>query len=53
MTRKEKESEIQRLQGKYEQDMKAMREEMKEEMKMQIAQVITKIKPEIVREGLT
>ena len=49
---KEKESEVQILKDKYQQDMKAMREEIKEEMKKQIAQLVIKLKPEIVREGL-
>jgi hypothetical protein len=30
-----------------------MRKEMKEEMKNQIGQLITKLKPEIVKEGLS
>jgi integrase/recombinase XerD len=49
---KEKESEVRILKDKYEQNMKSMREEIKEEMKKQIAQLVTKLKPEIVREGL-
>ena len=49
---KEKESEVQLLKDKFQQDMKSMREEIKEEMKKQIAQLVTRLKPEIVREGL-
>ncbi|MDQ6668636.1 MAG: site-specific integrase [Thermoproteota archaeon] len=50
---KEKESEVQRLQEKYQQDMKSMREEIKGEMKNQIAQLLATLKPEIVKEGLS
>jgi len=49
---KQKESEVQTLKDKYEQDMKSMREEIKEDMRKQIAHLVTKLKPEIVREGL-
>jgi hypothetical protein len=48
-----KESEVEKLQQKYLQDMNEMREQMKEEMKNQIGQLIIKLKPEIVREGLS
>jgi integrase/recombinase XerD len=48
----EKESEVQVLKEKYEQDMEVMRKEMKEEMKNQIGQLITKLKPDIIRQGL-
>ena len=48
---KEKESEIQRLQGKYEQDMKAMREEMKQQFTQIMSMIqqnpqLAHIKPE-------
>ena len=43
---------IKAMEEKYNQDMKAMREEMKEEMKNQITQMIIRLKPEIVKEGL-
>jgi predicted amidophosphoribosyltransferase len=48
----EKDSEVKVLQEKYEQDMEVMRKEMKEEMKNQIGQLITKLKPDIIKEGL-
>jgi F0F1-type ATP synthase membrane subunit b/b' len=50
---KEKESEVQLLKEKYEQGMKSMREEIKEEMREQISQLMIRLKPEIVREGLS
>jgi protein-tyrosine-phosphatase len=43
---------IQEIQQKHQQDMKAMREEIREDMKNQMAQLISKLKPEIVKEGL-
>jgi hypothetical protein len=49
---KQKESEVQMLKDKYERDIKSMREEIKEDMRKQIAQLVTKLKPEIVKEGL-
>jgi integrase/recombinase XerD len=48
----QKESEVKELKEKYEQDMKAMRQELKEEMKTQMASLITRLKPEIIKEGL-
>jgi integrase/recombinase XerD len=48
----EKETEVQKLQERYQYDMQKMREEMKLEMRDEIAQLITKLKPEVVREGL-
>jgi hypothetical protein len=51
--KQQKESEVRELKEKYEQDMKTMREEIKLEMKEQITQVITRLKPEIVRDGLS
>jgi F0F1-type ATP synthase membrane subunit b/b' len=50
---KEKESEVQILKQKYEQDMKSMREEIKYEMRQQMSQLITRLKPEIVKQGLS
>jgi integrase/recombinase XerD len=50
--KQQKESEVKELKEKYEQDMKLMQEELKEEMKKQIAGLITKLKPEIIKEGL-
>jgi integrase/recombinase XerD len=52
-SQKEKESEVQILKEKYEQDMKSMREEIKYEMRQQISQLITRLKPEIVKQGLS
>jgi protein-tyrosine-phosphatase len=43
---------IQEIQQKHQQDMKAMREEIREDMKNQMAQLISRLKPEIVKEGL-
>jgi integrase/recombinase XerD len=47
--KQQKESEVKELKDKYEHDMKTMREEMRE----QIAQIVTQLKPDIVREGLS
>jgi hypothetical protein len=44
---------IQTMTEKYEKEMKAIREEMREEMKKQITQLMTILKPEIVKEGLS
>jgi integrase len=49
----EKESEVQVLKERYEQDMKAMREDIKEEMKKQMSQLITRLKPDVMIEGLS
>jgi hypothetical protein len=51
--KKQKESEVRELKYKYEQDMKAMRQEIREEMKEQLAQLVTQLKPEVIREGLS
>jgi integrase len=48
----EKESEMQKLKQKYEQDLKLMREEMRETVKNELAQLMNRIKPEIIKEGL-
>jgi adenine-specific DNA methylase len=50
---KEKESEVQLLKEKFECDIKIMRQDLKEEMKIQIAQILARLKPEIVKEGLS
>ena len=52
-SQKEKKSEVQILKEKYEQDMKSMREEIKYEMRQQISHLITRLKPEIVKQGLS
>jgi flagellar biosynthesis/type III secretory pathway protein FliH len=44
-------SEVKELKGKYQQDMKAMREEIREEMRDQLAKLVTQLKPEVIREG--
>jgi hypothetical protein len=49
----ELEQENKILKEKYERDVKTMRVEIKEEMKRQIAQLVTRIKPEIIREGVS
>jgi integrase/recombinase XerD len=49
----EKDSEVKVLQEKYEQDMKVMREDIKEEMKKQMSQLITRLKPDVISEGLS
>jgi integrase/recombinase XerD len=49
---KEKDVEVQILKEKFECDIKAIRQEIKEEMKIQIAQIVARLKPEIVKEGL-
>jgi hypothetical protein len=52
-SQKEKESEVQILKEKYEQDMKLMQEQIRDEMREQISQLITRLKPEIVRQGMS
>jgi integrase len=46
-------SEVKELKDKYQQDMKAMREEIREEMRDQLAKLVTQLKPEVIREGLS
>jgi vacuolar-type H+-ATPase subunit E/Vma4 len=41
------------LKEKFESDIKAIRQEIKEEMKIQVAQIVARLKPEIVKEGLS
>jgi integrase/recombinase XerD len=48
-----KDSEVNKLKEKYENDMKAMRDELKQEMRSQISQLITRLKPEIIQQGLS
>jgi integrase len=49
----EKELEAKELRERYEQDMKEMRQEMKDEMREQMAQLLTKLKPDIIKKGLS
>jgi hypothetical protein len=51
--KQQKESEVKELKEKYEQEMKSMREEIREEMRVQLAQLVTQLKPEVIREGLS
>jgi integrase/recombinase XerD len=44
---------LQEIQQKYEQDMKSIRQEMTNEVKKQIAQLVTNLKPNIIKEGLS
>jgi integrase/recombinase XerD len=44
---------LQTLKEKYEQDMKSMHEEIRKEMKKQLAQLVTQLKPEVIREGFS
>jgi hypothetical protein len=50
---KEKDTEVQVLKEKFECQIKTMKQEIKEEMKIQIAQIVARLKPEIVKEGLS
>jgi hypothetical protein len=43
---------IKAVEERYQQEMKVMWEDLRLEMRNQISQLITKLKPEIVREGL-
>ena len=43
---------MQEMEQRYESNMKSMREEIMEDMKNQMAQLISRLKPEIVKEGL-
>jgi hypothetical protein len=47
------ESDIHLLKEKYERDIKIMREEIKLEMKEQIAQLMTRLKPDLLKAGLS
>jgi integrase/recombinase XerD len=44
---------LQEIQQKYEQDMKSIRQEMTNEVKKQIAHLVTNLKPNIIKEGLS
>jgi integrase/recombinase XerD len=48
-----KESEVKELKEKYEQEMKTMREEIQEDVRKQMTELVTKLKPEILKVGLT
>jgi F0F1-type ATP synthase membrane subunit b/b' len=50
---REKESEVQILREKYQQDMKSMQEQIRNEMREQISQLLTRLKPEIIRQGMS
>jgi hypothetical protein len=52
-SQKEKDSEIQILKEKYEQDMKSMQEQIRNEMREQISQLMARLKPEIIRQGMS
>jgi hypothetical protein len=43
---------MQEMEQRHESNMKSMREEIMEDMKNQLAQIISRIKPEIVKAGL-
>jgi hypothetical protein len=45
------EMKLKAVEERYQQEMKVMREDLRSEMRNQISQLITKLKPEIVREG--
>ena len=49
--KQQKESEVKELKEKYEKDMLTMRQEIRDDMKNEISQLLTKLKPEIVREA--
>jgi len=51
--KEEENRKIKGIEEKYQQDMKAMREEIREEMKEQLAQMVAQLKPEVIREGLS
>ena len=46
-SQQDKESEFQLLKDKYQQDMKAIRQEIRREMKEQLAQLVIQLKPEV------
>ena len=49
--KQQKESEVKELKEKHEKDMITMRQEIRDDMKNEISQLLTKLKPEIVREA--
>ena len=52
-TLESKQDEIALMKLKHEQEMKQMREDVREEMKLQIKQLLTRLKPQIINEGLS
>jgi hypothetical protein len=48
-----KKGEIELMEIKHNQEIKAMRDELKQEMRSQISQLITRLKPEIIQQGLS
>jgi integrase/recombinase XerD len=50
---KKKESEAQILKEKYERDLKSMREEIRDEMRQHMSELLTRLKPEIIKKGLS
>jgi hypothetical protein len=48
-----KKGEIELMEIKHNQEIKAMRDELKQEMRNQISQLIIKLKPEIIQQGLS
>jgi integrase len=51
--KQQKESEVKELKEKYEKDIMAMRQEIREDMKNEISKLLTKLKPEIVKEAFS
>ena len=52
-SQQDKESEFQLLNDKYQQDMKAIRQEIRREMKEQLAQLVIQLSQKLIREGLS
>jgi hypothetical protein len=52
LEKQEKESDMEKLKEKYERDIMLMREEIRETLRNEIAQLMTRIKPEIIKAGL-
>jgi integrase/recombinase XerD len=50
--KQQKESEVREMKQRHEQDMKTMREEIQEDMKNQIALLVSRLKPEILQQGI-
>ena len=46
-------AKVEAMAEKYKQEIEAVRDEMRDEMKKQITQLMTILKPEIVKEGLS
>jgi integrase/recombinase XerD len=51
--KQQKESEVKELKEKYEKEMLTMRQEIKDDMKNELSQLLTRLKPEIVREAIS